>query len=83
MSVRLGWVINGKDWLKMGQFIYDTYPVRAHPLCKAFLEMSLEKRFVRKQVLNLPEFKQLCKEWPDFGNDCMLTLVEEKVTRLQ
>ncbi|KAF6833224.1 BTB/POZ domain-containing protein [Colletotrichum musicola] len=78
-----GWVIDGPDWLKAGQFVYDHFYRRGNSFCDAFLDMSLEKTFVRKQVLNLPQFKQLCKEWPDFGNDCMMKLVESKVTRLQ
>ncbi|KAF6816899.1 BTB/POZ domain-containing protein [Colletotrichum plurivorum] len=83
LARRQGWVIDGPDWLKAGQFVYDHFYRRGNSFCDAFLDMSLEKTFVRKQVLNLPQFKQLCKEWPDFGNDCMMKLVESKVTRLQ
>ncbi|KAL0940070.1 BTB/POZ domain-containing protein [Colletotrichum truncatum] len=77
-----GFHIDGKDFLKTGNLIYASFPGK-HVLKVAFLEVLLGRAFVRKSVINMPEFKTFCAEWPEFGSDCMMKLVENRVCKLQ
>lgn len=74
--------LNGTDWHKAGRRIYGRFP-GDHPLKDAFLEITLGKFFVRKEALNMLEFKSMCLLHSEFGNDCMLKLVEDGTTRIQ
>ncbi|KXH27591.1 hypothetical protein CSAL01_00758 [Colletotrichum salicis] len=74
-----------QDWLKAGRLIYTDYEDvdSTHILKETFLDLTLAKSWVRKQNLQMPEFKTLCQEHPKFGNDCMMKLVDDRISRLQ
>ncbi|KAG7039662.1 putative btb poz domain-containing protein, partial [Colletotrichum scovillei] len=73
-----------QDWLKVGRLIYTDYNEvdKIHILKVKFLELTLENPYTRKHNLQMPEFKTLCKERPNFGNDCMMKLVGDCIQRL-
>ncbi|KAK1687484.1 hypothetical protein BDP55DRAFT_767363 [Colletotrichum godetiae] len=74
-----------QDWLNAGRLIYLYYVDMdsTHSLKERFVELTLEKAWARKQNLQMPEFKTLCQEHPEFGNDCMMKLVDDRISRLQ
>ncbi|KAK1486187.1 hypothetical protein CABS01_13404 [Colletotrichum abscissum] len=74
-----------QDWVNAGRLLYTDYQDvdNTHILKATFLEITLGKPWARKLHLQMPEFKTLCQEQPDFGSDCMIKLVDDGVQRLQ
>ncbi|KAF5501504.1 Kelch-like protein 40a [Colletotrichum siamense] len=77
-----GFSLNPQDWLDAGRCIYTEYE-KKHKLKDAFLAITLDKIFVRKQAINMREYKTLCREYNQFGTDAMLKLIKDGTTRLQ
>lgn len=77
-----GFSLNPQDWLDAGRCIYTEYE-KKHKLKDAFLAITLDKIFVRKQAINMPEYMKLCREYNQFGTDAMLKLIKDGTTRLQ
>lgn len=74
-----------QDWINAGRLLYTDYQDAdsTHILKAIFLEITLGKPWARRLHLQMPEFKTLCQEQPDFGSDCMIKLVDDGVQRLQ
>ncbi|KAK1540851.1 hypothetical protein CPAR01_06840 [Colletotrichum paranaense] len=70
-----------QDWVNAGRLLYTDYQDvdNTHILKATFLEITLGKPWARKLHLQMPEFKTLCQEQPDFGSDCMIKLVDDGV----
>ncbi|KXH52195.1 hypothetical protein CNYM01_00526 [Colletotrichum nymphaeae SA-01] len=75
---------NPQDWLNAGRVIYADYRDMdsTHPLKAKFLDLTLGKAWARTHNLQMPEFKILCQEFPNFGNDCMMKLIDDRTHTL-
>ncbi|KAL0780412.1 hypothetical protein CaCOL14_001747 [Colletotrichum acutatum] len=75
---------NPQDWLNAGRVFYVDYQDMdsTHPLKAKFLDLTLGKAWARTHNLQMPEFKILCQEHPNFGNDCMMKLIDDRTHTL-
>ncbi|KAI3528658.1 hypothetical protein CSPX01_16060 [Colletotrichum filicis] len=80
---RTTFVPSPQDWLKVGRLIYTDYDDadKIHILKAKFLELTLDNAWNREHNL-MPAFKTLCQERRNFGNDCMMKLVDNGIYRL-
>ncbi|KAK2011967.1 hypothetical protein LZ32DRAFT_606019 [Colletotrichum eremochloae] len=68
------------DWLAAGRLVYSSFDKANsdHILKRAFLSITLDRKSVRQKITLSTEFKTLCREHCEFGNDCMIKLVEDE-----
>ncbi|OHF04311.1 hypothetical protein CORC01_00650 [Colletotrichum orchidophilum] len=84
-AILRGFQLDAQDWLNAGRLIYTDFNVvdSKHVLKAEFLNLTLGKTWARKLNLRMPEFKTLCQSHPKFGNDCMVKLVDDGISKLQ
>ncbi|KAK1962621.1 hypothetical protein LY78DRAFT_672441 [Colletotrichum sublineola] len=67
------------DWLAAGRLVYSSFDKANsdHILKRAFLSITLDPKPVRQKITLSTEFKTLCQEHCEFGNECMIKLIDE------